>query len=401
MSRFVIVSGEDQGVYLQVPVHLCMHVTSATVGHNGIIASGFVRGFANLSERFDGELATPDGQKHPCVWFGMNTRGGDFFPNPYYPYNQGYMEATVKGFVAKFSLLLDMSLEEIHKQFQFPFVEKHLEWNLYNLSNTPPRYAYRMLNYAAAVTGSPADLFLSQGVSAGRCTLLPFAFNSLTNAYTFSDQFVTMTYTIDTAAWTWEAVDSFDSKNIYQKNGIRVNLCICTQRVPLACFFEKVQTMKHHQRWEGKWLATEAILKILSAGNASASAGEQLQVINSSKLSNLLFSASSSKGPIILAQHLTKDPGFAEGTWNKKDITGGSNKAFVAAKKVSDFFKNQSTMMPAPGTCTSAGDLNISVVRAPVVFAGFVAKKVNMPPESLSVCEVLLRRRKKARQKLL
>ena len=97
------------------------------------------------------------------------------------------MEATVKGFVAKFSLLLDVSLEEIHTQFQFPFVVNWLEWNLYKLSNTAPYRAYRMLNYAAAATGSPADLFLSQRASLGLTTLLPFAFNSLTNAYAFGD----------------------------------------------------------------------------------------------------------------------------------------------------------------------------------------------------------------------
>jgi hypothetical protein len=48
----------------------------------------------------------------------MNTRDGKFFPNAYYPYNQGYMEDNVKGLVSQFLRLLDLSLKEIHLQFE-------------------------------------------------------------------------------------------------------------------------------------------------------------------------------------------------------------------------------------------------------------------------------------------
>jgi hypothetical protein len=61
----VIWSGQDAGSYDKVPVHLGMHVTSATVGFNGIgsiIATGFVRGFGNLVEQYDDVLVTAEGQ---------------------------------------------------------------------------------------------------------------------------------------------------------------------------------------------------------------------------------------------------------------------------------------------------------------------------------------------------
>ncbi len=85
-------------------------------------------------------------------------------------------------------------------------------------------------------------------------------------------------------------------------------------------------------RWGREWLSTEIILKRLSAAKEQSTAGKDIQVNNSSKMSNKLFPLMSSKGSVILALPLTKGPGFGklERSRHQHQVgVGGSKKSQV------------------------------------------------------------------------